>query len=109
MKEPEIYLNKNGEKIKGHTLDLGEWDIAEGFSTTIFMHNPNTHAKGILTALKNQDERVTVKCADELLPLETISIRITIPPHEYAGEEEEKEYFVDLIDSLAGRIKWVRP
>ena len=109
MKEPEIYLTKNGDKIRGHTLDLGEWDIAEGFSATIYMHNPNTHAKGILKELTNNDSRIKIKCAEEIGPLETIPINLSIPIHEYAGEEDEAEYFKDLIDSFAGKIKWVRP
>jgi len=109
MKELEVRLKASGDSIKGHTVDMGEWDIAEGFSSTLFLHNPNSHAKAILEDLKNMDTRVKINYAREIDPLDTIPVNISIPPHEYAGEQDEKEYFVDLIDALAGKVKWVRP
>jgi hypothetical protein len=109
MKELEIRLKATGDGIKGHTIDMGEWDIAEGFNQTIYLHNPNSHAKAKLEELKNMDPRVKINYAREIEPLDTISVNISIPPHEYAGEEDEKEFFVDLIDALAGKVKWVRP
>ena len=109
MKELQVRLEAKGETIKGHTLDLGEWDIAEGFSTNLFLHNPNSHARGILTELKNLDSRVRITIANEIEPLETIPVHVSIPAHEYSGEDDEKEFFMDLIDAFSGRVKWVRP
>lgn len=109
MKELEIRLKASGESLKGHTIDMGEWDIAEGFNALIFLHNPNTHAKAILEDLKNQDTRIKIDYNKEIAPLETIPINIKIAAHEYTGEEDEKEFFTDLIDALTGKVKWVRP
>lgn len=109
MKELEVRLQANGQAMPGHTLDLGEWDIAEGFSTTLYFHNPNPHAKGVLKELKNLDSRIKISVQQEIAPLETIPIHITIPAHEYNGEEDEREFFTDMIDALSGRVKWVRP
>lgn len=109
MLEPEIFLERNGQVIKGHTMDLGFWDISQGYSRSVFIRNPNPHAKGVFLGIGNSNLKVTIALPKEVMPLETIEAKIEIEPHEYQGEEEEREFFVDIIDAIAGSIQWRRP
>jgi hypothetical protein len=109
MRELQIRFTASGESLQGHTIDMGEWDITEGFKGTVFLHNPNAHAKAILKNVRNIDKRVRVAYVDEIDPLDTVPVNITIDPHDFTTEEEEKEFFTDLIDALSGQVKWVRP
>ncbi len=109
MRDLEVYLIKDGQKLQGHTVDLGEWDISQGYSKTLHLRNPNPHAKAILQSLKNEDPRVDIRGSKEIPPLGKGVIQITIQAHEYQGEAEEQVFFTDLIDALTGKIKWVRP
>ena len=117
MKDLSASFTKHGSKILGSEIDLGSWDIALGLKSTIYLTNPNIHAKGILKAIKNRDTRVRINFTEEsspnivkeIMPNETIAMHVSIAGREFDTEEEEMEFFKKVKDQVSGIIRWEVP
>jgi len=104
MKELETSLTKNGVKVKN--INLGDWDIAEGMDKTLYLHNPNTYARGDLTGLKNADKRLQIDLPDEIGPSAMVPVRIRIAAVDFDDAVQEEVFFKDILDKLSGRVVW---
>ena len=109
MKDLEVLLNRSGDVLRGSAIDLGDWDVAIGFDKSFYLRNPNQHAKADLRQLKNGDNRVTLKMPDEIPPLDTVRVDVTVPPQHFDSEAEETQFFQDVLDTLTGKIVWRKP
>ena len=117
MKNLEASFTKSGIKVLGAEIDLGDWDIALGMDKTIYLTNPNGHAKGILKAIKNRDTRVKIKFTEantpnivkEVMPNEMIAMHVSIAGREFETEEEEIAFFKKVRDQVSGIIRWEVP
>lgn len=104
MKELQASLTRNG--ITTDELDLGEWDISLGLEKTIYMTNPNRHARADLRGIKNSDTRLNVYLPDEIAPLTTVPITIRIAAKEFDDDDAEEEFFKKVIDKISGKVVW---
>ncbi len=109
MKDLEVLLERTGHVLKGSAIDLGDWDVAVGFDKSFYLRNPNQHAKADLRQLKNSDTRVDLKMPDEILPLDTVRVDVTVQPQIFDSEAEETQFFQDVLSTLTGKIVWRKP
>ena len=117
MKNLEASFTKHGTKVLGAEIDLGDWDIALGMKKTIYLTNPNGHAKGILKSVKNRDTRVKIKFTEidtpnivkEIMPNDRIAMHVSIAGREFKTEEDEQEFFKKVADQVSGIIRWEVP
>jgi len=107
MKDLQASLSRDGGTSR--LLDLGEWDISVGLDKTMYLTNPNSHARADLRGLKNNDARLKIELPDEILPLKTVPVKIKIASKQFATEDEEVEYFNDILDKLSGKVVWRTP
>ncbi len=107
MKELQASLSRNGASSK--VLDLGEWDISVGLETTMYLTNPNKHARADLRGLRNYDARLKIDLPDEIGPTKTIPVKIRIAAKVFESVEEEEEFFNDILDKLSGKVIWRTP
>ena len=107
MKELQASLTRDGKTSK--VLDLGEWDISVGLEATMYLTNPNKHARGDLRGLKNYDARLKIELPDEIGPTKTVPVKIKIAAKQFDSEEDEAEFFNDILDKLSGRVVWRTP
>ena len=109
MKPLEASLTKDGSIIKGSAIDLGTWDIQKGMERSIFLHNPNTHAKAVLSELKNKDSRLLMDIPDTIMPQQTKEVKLKINAQTFKTDADEKAFFTNLVDQLSGQITWEVP
>ncbi len=109
MKDLEALFSRTGKPLIGSAMDLGKWDVALGLERTIYLRNPNPHAKAVLIEVGHKDGRVEIDIPKEISPLETAAVKIKIPPTKFESEAEERSFFTDVLDSLSGTISWERP
>jgi hypothetical protein len=109
MKDLEVRIQKDAARIEGSAIDLGPWDVAMGLRSTVWIHNPNKHAKAILKGLKHKDARATFDFPDEIMPSDTVPCDIHIPPRSFKTEAEEVAFFNEVLDTLSGTIRWEKP
>ena len=117
MKDLSASFTKHGSSITGDEINLGDWDIVLGMKKTIYLTNPNEHAKGILKGIKNRDNRVRIKFTEanspqtvkEIMPNETIAMHVSIDGKEFRTEEEEQRFFKKVTDQVFGIIRWEIP
>jgi len=109
MKDVEVRLTKSGNTLVGSAIDLGDWDVAMGFEKSFYFHNPNPHAKAVLTGIKNADARVLLDMPDEIMPQDTVRVGVSVLPQQFNSEEAEQKFFQDILDTLKGQITWKKP
>ena len=109
MKQLEAKLTRDGAAIPGTAINFGEFDIDVGFHKSFYLRNPNAHAKADLRGIKHKDARIKLDMPDEIGPLDTVPIDITVPPMKFKTEAEEEAFFSNILDSLYGSIIWKTP
>ena len=76
---------------------------------TIYLTNPNSHAKADLRGIKNSDKRVHIYIPDEILPLQVAPVIVRIAKKDFDDEIAEEEFFKNVIDKIAGKVVWRTP
>ncbi len=99
----------SGDVIQGTTINLGQWDVELGMKKTFYLRNPNDYAKANMSGIRHKDSRIIVDMPDEIPPLASVPVKITIPPMKFKDAADEKAFFQDVIDSLYGTIVWEKP
>lgn len=118
MKDLIASLSKHGNTVSGQTIKLGEWDIGVGCEKMFYLTNPNTYAKAVLKDIKNKDKRLKLEFVNpiqpeitvgEILPRETIGVKITIKGHDFDDPAQEEDFFKKAEDTIFGSVKWEVP
>lgn len=109
MKDVEVRLTKSGKTLMGSAIDLGDWDVSVGLEKSFWFHNPNTHAKAILTGIKHADNRVQLQIPKEIMPQDTVRVGVSVLPQEFKTEADEEKFFQDILDTLKGQVVWKKP
>ena len=109
MEDLQAMLTLDAKMIQGSAINFGKWDVDVGMKRSFYLRNPNDYAKAILTGIKHKDSRVILDMPDEIPPLETVPVDITIPPMKLKDAEDEKVFFEDILDTLFGTIVWEKP
>lgn len=106
MQPLELSLNRTGDLKIHDVIDFGEWDIERGGDFTIYVKNPNSYAKASIEAIENSDKRVQISFPSEIKPNEVAEIHIKLPAIQFESEEEERDFFRDVVDRLHIKTKW---
>ena len=109
MKDLQIMFERDGKILKGSAINLGAWDVSIGLDKYFYIHNPNTHAKADLREIKHYDSRLQLSLPNEIMPSDTVKVGVFVPPQKFNTEEDEVQFFQDILDTLKGDILWKKP
>ena len=105
----EFYYDRECTRPFNATVDLGEYDIGTGAVKQVYVRNPNSIVKAVVTgeAVKT-DSRTIIELPEEVLPGTVEPITFRLQAIQFSADVDEELYFQNIDDMVRFDYKWVR-